>query len=76
MYERIRAWREDNDITQKEMARRLSVHQTTYSEYELGKTNIPAAALSEIADMMRTSVDYILGRTDVIEPYPKAGESK
>lgn len=42
MYSRIRALREDADLKQKEMAALLHLHQTTYSDYELGKLNVPA----------------------------------
>lgn len=72
MYERIRALREDSDLPQKELAAALSVAQTTYSDYELGKLNIPAPILIRLADYYGTSVDYLLGRTDVRQPYPKA----
>ncbi len=42
MYERIRNLREDKDLTQKDLAELLSIAQTTYSDYELGKLNIPS----------------------------------
>ena len=68
---RIRDLREDNDYSQKIVADLLSVHQTTYSSYELGKLEIPLESLEKLADFYRVSVDYLLGRTDVKEPYPK-----
>ncbi|MEM5769142.1 MAG: helix-turn-helix transcriptional regulator [Bacillota bacterium] len=72
MYERIRGMREDRDMTQKQMAEYLSIHQTTYSDYELGRLNIPVLVLSKIADLYGTSVDYLIGRTDEKNPYPKS----
>ncbi len=51
----------------------LNIHQTTYSDYELERLNIPAAILCLLADFYGTSVDYILGRTDEFAPYPKSG---
>ena len=39
--------------------------------YEKGELNIPHHALSVLADFYHTSVDYLLGRTDEIKPYPK-----
>ena len=71
MYERIRNMREDRDITQSQMAKHLSIHQTTYSDYELGHLNIPIPALTQIADLFETSVDYLINRTDVQKPYPR-----
>ena len=71
---RLRDLREDRDLTQKVLADYLGVHQTTYSDYERGKLNIPLEALSKLADFYRTSIDYLLGRTDQRKPYPRRDE--
>ena len=72
MYQnRLRDLREDHDLKQKDMAQFLQIHQTTYSDYELGKLNIPVPALHTLADFYGVSVDYLLGRTAVKTPYPK-----
>ena len=68
---RIRDLREDRDLTQKELASLLQIHQTTYSDYELGRLNVPVAVLHELADFYGVSVDYLLGRTNRKEPYPQ-----
>ena len=74
MYEnRLRDLREDRDLKQRDLAELLKVHQTTYSDYELGRLNIPVAALHTLADFYGVSTDYLLGRTDVDKPYPKRG---
>lgn len=52
----------------------MQVHQTTYSDYELGNLNVPVSVLHKLADFYGVSVDYLLGRTDVKMPYPKRGE--
>lgn len=71
MYQnRLRDLREDRDGTQKELAALLQVHQTTYSDYELGKLNIPIPALHMLADYYGVSIDYLLGRTNTKTPYP------
>ena len=70
MYERLRGLREDRDLSQNDMAKRLNIAQTTYSDYELSKTNIPVAALKKLALFFDTSIDYLLGHTDRKEPYP------
>lgn len=67
---RIRDLREDHDLSQKQIADMLHIHQTTYSDYELGNLNIPLSVLSSLADFYETSIDYIAGRTDEIKPYP------
>ena len=70
---RIRDLREDKDLKQKDLAEYLQVHQTTYSDYELGRLNVPVSALHKLADFYNVSVDYLLGRTDVRDPYPRKG---
>ena len=44
VYDRIRSLREDRDLSQKQLAAYLSISQTNYSKYELGKVNIPIEA--------------------------------
>lgn len=72
MYQRIRDLREDSDLTQTEMARMLNCYQQTYSAYELGRQCIPPEILIALAEFYKTSVDYLLGLTDEMKPYPKA----
>ena len=72
MYQnRLRDLREDKDLNQTDIAKLLTVHQTTYSDYELNKLNIPVSVLHTLADFYGVSVDYLLGRTNRKEPYPK-----
>ena len=71
MYERIRNMREDKDMTQAQMAEYLKIHQTTYSDYELGNLNIPVQVLDKIADLFGTSIDYLVNRTDEKRRYPR-----
>ena len=68
-YERIRALREDNDLTQKEIASILNMSQTGYSKYETGENDIPTKILIDLAKYYNTSIDYLLGITDIKEPY-------
>ena len=68
---RLRDLREDNDLKQKQLADLLQVHQTTYSDYELSRLNIPVTVLHQLADFYNVSVDYLLGRTPTKTPYPK-----
>lgn len=68
---RLKDLREDKDITQKNMAKIINTSQTNYSKYELEKINIPNETLKELAYFFNTSVDYILGITNEIKPYPR-----
>ena len=63
-YPRIREMREDQHLTQADMARILRVSQVAYSYYEIGKRDIPTDTLIEIADYFNCSIDYMLGRTN------------
>ena len=68
---RNRDLREDNELKQRDVAELLHISQATYSRYETGDLDIPHSALQMLADYYKTSVDYLLGRTDMKEPYPK-----
>ena len=64
IYKRIRDLREDNDLTQKEMAKKLNCSQQVYSNYELGQRDIPTDILIKLSHFYNVSVDYILGISD------------
>ena len=74
MYEHLRALREGRDLSQKQLAELLQVHQTTYSDYERGNINIPVDALIQLADFYKTSIDYLVDYTDDPRPYHQKGK--
>lgn len=63
-YQRIKNLREDNDLTQEELASLLKTTQQQYSKYELGIQEIPVHHLITLADFYKVSTDYILNRTN------------
>ena len=67
----IRNLREDRDLRQRELAEGLHVSQNTYSQYENGVIELTAEKLVLLADFYEVSVDYLLGRTEKMEPYDK-----
>ena len=69
MLKRIRDLREDRDMTQTQMAQYLQIHQTTYSDYEIGNLNVPIDILIKLAKFYNTSIDYIVELTDNPKPY-------
>lgn len=71
VYPRIKALREDADLTQFQMSYFLHCAQQTYSHYELGDRDIPTDVLIALAAFHHTSVDYLLGLTDEKTPYPR-----
>ncbi len=69
MHQHMRDLREDKDLNQKQIAEILNIAQTTYSDYELGKINIPIEVLKKMSVFFNTSIDYLLDMTDVKKPY-------
>lgn len=70
IYKRIKDLREDADLTQNDVGKAINISQRAYSYYENGQRLIPPTVLCSLAELYGVSVDYILGRTDVKEPYP------
>lgn len=68
---RIRDLREDRDLTQQQIARVLRTTQSHYSQYELGKREIPVHHIITLCQLYDVSADYILGFTDTAKKLPK-----
>ena len=67
---RLKELREENGISQKNIAEILHIKQNTYSQYETGTRQIPIDLLIILAKYYNVSVDYILNLTDSDFPYP------
>jgi len=63
-YYRIRDLREDKDLTQDELCKKLYMHKTTYTNYEQGKHTVPLDFAVVLANFYNVSIDYIAGRTN------------
>ncbi len=70
---RIRDLREDSDLTQREIADYLMCDQSLYSKYEREERVLPLEVAIRLADYYHTSIDYLVGRTDMFTPYPRTG---
>lgn len=70
-FRRIADLRVDSDLTQRAVAAHLNMNLEVYRRYEKGVREIPVWALLKLAELYRTSTDYILGRTDDPRP-PRA----
>jgi transcriptional regulator with XRE-family HTH domain len=85
---KLRECREASRLKQREVAERMPVARETYAMWELGKNLIPTAELRRAAEVLDTSVNYLLGleslataRAGLIERYlnrlpPKVQEMK
>lgn len=62
--------REDNDLTQTQVAMALGISQRKYSYLETGVQQWTDELLIRLAKFYKTSVDYLLELTDEKTPYP------
>ncbi len=69
---RLKEIREDKDYKQSEVAKILNVTQAQYSRYETGENTIPLDKIYKLAEFYKTSIDYLVYRTDERNPYPKS----
>ena len=67
----IRDLREDNDLTQTQIADLLHIGQRTYADYELGKIRIPIDYLIVLAKYYDTDMNYICGVSKQKAPFPQ-----
>ena len=70
-YPRLRDLREDHDFSQQYVADYLEMKQPQYNRYERGLRDVPTDILIRLAQLYKTSTDYILGLTDETMPYKK-----
>ena len=68
---RLRDLREEKNITQTKLGNEIGIDQRSISFYELGKYEPDLQTLIYIAKYFNVSVDYLLGLTNIKEPYPK-----
>ena len=61
---RLKDMREDNDLTQAQVAKILMCDQSLYSKYERSEREIPLRLLIVLAEYYNVSLDYLVGRTN------------
>ncbi len=69
--QRIRDLRNDNDLKQSIVAKKIGISQQYYSEYERNKRELPIRHLIKLCEYYNVSADYILGFTDEKKELPK-----
>lgn len=68
---RIAQLRKEKAMSQIALAMKLNVSQKMISAYENNKNEPSVATLIKLADIFNTSVDYLVGNTDVRQPLNK-----
>lgn len=64
-FNRIKFFRENNELTQKEIAKMLKTSQSNYSRWENSKELIPLEKLNMFCNLFKTNMDYVLGITKI-----------
>ena len=70
--EKLRGLREDNDLTQSQVAEILGTSQTMYARYERGANELPLRHFVTLCKVYNVSADYLLGTT----PDPRRKQKK
>lgn len=58
-------------MTQGAIAEKLLCDQSLYSKYERGQRELPLRLAVQLAQYYDVSVDYLVGLTDELRPYPR-----
>ena len=66
--ERLIECREKNGLNKLEAARKMGLSQSGYVRYESGERKPTIQVVEAMAQALKTSADYLLGRTDDPEP--------
>ncbi len=66
---KLKELRKKNSISQIEIAKYLNIPRSTYSNYENGYAQPDNQMLVKIADYFNVTTDYLLGRTEIKNPY-------
>ena len=61
LIDKLRGLREDNDLTQTQIAEVLGTSQTMYARYERGANEMPIHHLVTLCRFYNVSADYFLG---------------
>lgn len=67
--ERLKELREKKSVTQQDLADYLGVGRPTVAGYETKDKQPDYDKLKQIAEYFKVSVDYLLGITDICDPY-------
>ena len=67
---RLKELRKANGLTQLQVQIKAGIEQAEYSRMEAGKRMPTLEQAIALAIIFHTNIDYIVGLTDISEPYP------
>lgn len=62
---RLKNLREDSQLNQSDIAKKLNISTAAYSYYENEKRDMPTNVLKQLSEFFNCSIDYLLGKTDI-----------
>lgn len=71
---RLKELRKAKGLTQLQMQMLTGIDQSDYSKIENGKRYFSFEQCKRIALTLGTSMDYLAGLTDQVEPYPRSAD--
>ena len=69
MLQNLRLLRREMGISQQSLADAIGMSQQSINQYENHRIEPDIQTLSQIADFFNTSIDYIVGHTDIKDPF-------
>lgn len=79
MLENLKKLRKIHNISQQQLGEKIGVSQQSVNKYENHNIEPDIATLKSIADFFNTSVDYLIGHSEIDTPsihLPKEGYTK
>lgn len=67
--------RQDNNLTQEELAKKIDTSRSNIANYENNKNMPSVDILDKLSKMFNVSIDYLLGKSDIRNP-EKVDENK
>lgn len=66
---RLKELREEKDLTQAQLSTQLQISASAIGMYEQGRREPDNETLIKIANFFNVTIDYLLGRNDIKNPY-------
>lgn len=62
---RLKELREERELNQSDIAKKLNISTAAYSYYENEKRDIPTNVLKLLSEFFNCTIDYLLGKTNI-----------